>query len=163
MRDQAVLPSGRTLGAAPRLLIGTADTPIDPPAGWTPAKLMAKADAGADFIQTQFCFDAGLAHRYIAALADAGLTGRMKLLLGVGPVASAKSARWMNAHLFGVSVPDGWIDRLERAGDPAEEGAALCADLIAGLGDIPELAGIHLMAPAGGAAAIARVLDRIGR
>ncbi len=163
MRDDARLPSGRALGAAPAMLIGTADAPVDPAPDWTPASLAAKADAGADFVQTQFCFDAGLARRYLAALAEAGIAQRMRLLLGVGPIASARSARWMNAHLFGVEVPEAWIARLERAGDPLEEGAALCADLVASLRDIPGLAGIHLMAPAGGSAAIVRVLDRIGR
>jgi methylenetetrahydrofolate reductase (NADPH) len=163
MRDQGVLPSGRALGTVPQLLIGTADTPVDPPAGWAPAKLADKAAAGADFVQTQFCFDAGLVRRYVAALGAAGLIDRMKLLLGVGPVTSARSARWMNANLFGVSVPEGWIERLERAAEPAEEGAALCADLVQALRDIPGLAGVHLMAPAGGAPAIARVLDRVGR
>lgn len=157
------LPSGRALAAPPPMLIGTADMPVDPPPGWTPAKLVGKAAAGADFVQTQFCFDAALARRYVAALATAGLTGRMKLLLGVGPVASARSARWMNAHLFGVNVPEAWVERLERAADPAAEGTALCAELIAALRDIPGLAGVHVMAPAGGAAAILRVLERIGR
>lgn len=157
------LPSGRALAGPPAMLIGTADMPVDPPPGWTPAKLAGKAAAGADFVQTQFCFDAELARRYVAALAAAGLTGRMKLLLGVGPVASARSARWMNAHLFGVNVPEAWVERLERASDPAAEGTTLCAELIAALRDIPGLAGVHVMAPAGGAAAILRVLDRIGR
>jgi len=163
MRDAARLPSGRALAAPPALLIGTADTPVDPPPGWAPAKLAAKAAAGADFVQTQFCFDAGLARRWVSALAAAGLAGRLKLLLGVGPVASARSARWMNAHLYGVSVPAAWIERLERAGDPAAEGVALCAELIAELRGIPQVAGVHVMAPAGGSAAILRVLDRIGR
>lgn len=162
MRDTATLPSGRAIKAAPQMLIGAADSPIDPPMGWLPDSLVAKADAGADFVQTQFCFDLGIVHRYMTALESSGLAGRLKLLLGVGPVVSARSARWMNANLFGVDVPEAWIERLERAADPAAEGVALCADLIAGLREIRGVAGVHIMAPVGGSDALGQVLDRIG-
>lgn len=161
MRDSAELPSGRALKAAPQMLIGCADSPLDPPPGWTPDGLASKADAGADFLQTQFCFDLGVARRYMAALVDSGLTQRLKVVLGAGPLASARSARWMNANLFGVSVPETWIERLDRASDPAAEGAAMCAELVAGLREIGGVAGVHLMAPVGGARAIVRVLDRV--
>src|SRR5690606_24935508 len=36
MRDGAILPTGRPIETPPDFLIGCADTPIDPPAGWTP-------------------------------------------------------------------------------------------------------------------------------
>lgn len=161
MRKSATLPSGRALKAAPAMLIGCANSPVDPPPGWAPDGVATKANAGADFMQTQFCFDLPVARRYMAALADAGLAQRLKVLLGAGPLASARSARWMNANLFGVTVPDDWIDRLDRASDPAAEGTAMCADLVAGLREIEGVAGIHLMAPVGGARAIVRVLDRV--
>lgn len=162
MRDTATLPSGRAIKVAPHMLIGAADSPIDPPMGWLPESLAAKAEAGADFVQTQFCFDLGIVHRYMTVLESSGLAGRLKLLLGVGPVVSARSARWMNANLFGVDVPEAWIERLERAADPAAEGVALCADLIAGLREIRGVAGVHIMAPVGGSDALGQVLDRIG-
>jgi methylenetetrahydrofolate reductase (NADPH) len=60
-----------------------------------------------------------------------------------------------------VTVPEDWIERLDRAADPAAEGAAMCADLVAGLREIDGVAGVHLMAPVGGARAIVRVLDRV--
>ncbi|MEZ5667475.1 MAG: methylenetetrahydrofolate reductase [Alphaproteobacteria bacterium] len=161
MRDDGTLPSGRALAAAPAMLIGCADTPTDPPPGWHPGGLAAKADAGADFVQTQFCFELAAARRYMAALVDAGLTERLKVVLGVGPIASARSARWMNDNLFGVSVPDAWIDRLDRSDDPSGEGVAMCAELIAGLSEIDGVAGVHIMAPVGGTAAVMRVLDRL--
>ena len=162
IRDQGILPSGRSVAGFPPMMIGCADTVVEPEPGWRPDSLLAKAEAGANFVQTQFCFDVAVARRYVAALVDCGLAERLNLLLGVGPVLSAKSARWMNANLFGVAIPDAWIDRLDHALDPAAEGTALCADLIAGLREIDGVAGMHLMAPAGGAAAIARVLDQTG-
>ena len=72
MRDEAVLPGGRRLASAPRLLIGGADAPREPKAGEAPASLQAKIDAGADFFQTQFSFDMAMLRRYLAWLADFG-------------------------------------------------------------------------------------------
>ena len=162
LRDSGALPSGRSVEPPPRLFIGAADTPIDPPAGWEPKGLLAKAEAGADFVQTQFCFEPELARRYLARLADFGLTERLKILIGVGPIASARSARWMNDHLFGVTVPDAVVARLEDAADPAREGRLICVELIQALREIPGVAGVHIMAPTQGSEAIAAVIDEAG-
>ena len=162
LRDSGTLPSGRAVAPPPRLFIGGADTPLDPPPDWRPDGLAAKADAGAHFIQTQFCFDLGIARRYMARLAEAGLTERLKMILGVGPIASARSARWMDESLHGVSVPQSVIERLERAADPAAEGRKLCVELIQGLSEIPGVAGVHIMAPQQKPAAIAAVIAESG-
>jgi len=67
-------------------------------------------------------------------------------------MSSAKSARWMKQHLFGSIIPDGLVERLERAADPATEGDRICAELIEALAAIPGVAGVHVMAPANEAA-----------
>jgi methylenetetrahydrofolate reductase (NADPH) len=162
MRDQGTLPSGRAIVPPPSLFIGAADTPLDPPPDWRPEGLIAKAEAGADFVQTQFCFDLGVARRYAARLVETGITERLHLLIGLGPIASARSARWMRDNLHGVSVPDGVIERLERAADPAAEGRRLCAELIEGLRETPGVSGAHLMAPLHGTEAIVQVIDELG-
>jgi len=58
-----------------------------------------------------------------------------------------------------VHVPEATIERLEAAKDQAAEGRAICAELIAGLREIPGVAGAHVMAPAQGPEAIAQVLS----
>ncbi len=146
MRDQSQLPSGRKIEGALNLFLGAADTPIDPPADWTPDGLTAKADAGAQFVQTQFCFDMDILGRYMARLVDAGITERLYFLLGLGPMASAKSARWMRDNLWGVIIPDHLIERLEGAKDQKAEGHKICVELIQRLADIPGVAGVHVMA-----------------
>jgi methylenetetrahydrofolate reductase (NADPH) len=162
LRDAGTLPSGRAVASPPRLFIGAADTPLDPPPDWRPDGLAAKAKAGAHFVQTQFCFDLEIARRYMARLAEAGLSERLKMILGVGPIASARSARWMDENLHGVSVPETVIDRLERAADPATEGRKLCVELIHGLSEIPGVAGVHIMAPQQKSGAIAAVIEESG-
>jgi len=162
MRDDGVLPSGRAIEPAPGFFIGAADTPHDPAPDWRPTGLLAKLEAGADFVQTQFCFDLEMARRYLARLSDDGIPERLKILIGIGPLASARSARWMNANLFGVSVPDAVIDRLEKAADAKAEGRRICIELMQGLREVPGVAGVHIMAPNQSMESIARVIDEAG-
>jgi methylenetetrahydrofolate reductase (NADPH) len=147
LRDQGKLPTGREVAGKAAFFLGAADMPIDPPADWQPKSLDAKVAAGAQFVQTQFCMDAALLRRYVGALAQAGLTKKLAVLIGINPLRSARSAQWMKAHLFGTIIPDALIARMEKAADPAREGVRICVDLIAELSTIPGIAGVHIMAP----------------
>jgi methylenetetrahydrofolate reductase (NADPH) len=147
MRDEALLPAGQELKGAPKLFLGAADMPIDPPAGWKPDGLAAKVAAGAQFVQTQFCFDTAVLRRYVARLAEAGLTDKLHILIGIGPLASARSARWIGEKLFGAIVPEAIIARMEGAADQKAEGIKVCAELLQELSEIKGIAGAHLMAP----------------
>jgi methylenetetrahydrofolate reductase (NADPH) len=152
LRDTGELPTGRKVGGNFDFFLGSADNPIDPPPGWKPTGLQAKIDAGAQFVQTQFCMDAGVVHRYMARLAQQGLTARLSFLIGVVPLRSAKSARWIKEKLFGSIIPDALIDRMEQANDPVAEGARICADIIRELSGVAGVAGVHIMAPGNDAA-----------
>jgi methylenetetrahydrofolate reductase (NADPH) len=147
LRDTGELPSGRKVAGRAEFFLGGADSPIDPPAGWEPKGLAAKIDAGAQFVQTQFCMDAGVVRRYLARLAEHGITDKLSILIGIVPLRSAKSALWMKEKLFGTIIPDAMVARMEAASDPVAEGRAICVDLIAELCDIPGVAGVHIMAP----------------
>ena len=96
--------------------------------------------------------DAGVVHRYMARLAEQGLTDKLSFLIGVVPLRSAKSARWIKEKLFGAVIPDRLIDRMEQARDPVAEGTRICADIIRELSDVPGVAGVHIMAPGNDAA-----------
>jgi methylenetetrahydrofolate reductase (NADPH) len=152
MRDHGELPTGRKIAGKAEFFLGAADLPIDPPPGWQPTKLLAKIAAGAQFAQTQFCMDAGVVRRYVQRLAENAATRNLFLLIGIAPLRSVKSARWMQQHLFGTIIADGYVERMERSPDPAAEGQRICVELIAELAAIPGVAGAHLMAPANEAA-----------
>ena len=147
MRDEGTFPSGRAIEPRPRLFIGAADSPVDAKFDWNPTGLEAKIEAGADFVQTQYCLDLAMLRRYLAGLAEHGLLRRVFVIVGVGPIASAKSARWMNENLFGVRVPEAIIERLDRAADQRAEGRRICVELLQELVEIEGVAGAHLMAP----------------
>jgi methylenetetrahydrofolate reductase (NADPH) len=147
MRDEGTFPSGREIAPKPGLLIGAADLPVEPKPGWKPEALLGKIDAGADFVQTQYCFDLALLRRYLAVLAEHGVLERLYIIVGIGPIATARSARWMNENLFGVHIPEPLIARLEKAQDQRAEGRRICVELLQELSEIDGVAGAHLMAP----------------
>ena len=147
LRDKGELPTGRKVSGRAEFLLGCADNPIDPQPGWEPKALAAKVAAGAQFAQTQFCMDAGVVRRYMARLAEHGLADKLYVLIGIVPLRSAKSARWIKEKLFGAIIPDAMVERMEQANDPIAEGRRICLDVIAELADIPHVAGCHIMAP----------------
>jgi methylenetetrahydrofolate reductase (NADPH) len=156
MRDKGELPTGRKVGGRAEFFIAAADVPVDPKPGWEPKSLKEKIAAGCEFVQTQFCMDAGVVRRYMARLAEHGVS--IPFLIGISPLRSAKSARWMKEKLFGTIIPNETIARLEAAADPAAEGRKLCVELLRELATIRGVAGVHIMAP-GNEAAIADVIE----
>jgi len=157
MRDKGELPNGRKVDGQAKFFIGAADAPIDPPAGWEPKSLKAKIAAGCEFAQTQFCMDAAVVRRYLARLADHGV--KLPMLIGISPLRSAKSARWMREKLFGTIISDAIVARMDAATNPAAEGQRICLELLEELSNIPGVAGVHLMAP-GNEGAIADVISQ---
>jgi methylenetetrahydrofolate reductase (NADH) len=147
MRRAHELPTGTAIKGALDFVLGGADMPLDPPPNWTPKSLAAKIESGADFVQTQFCMDATIVRRYVKRLTEEGLAQRVKILIGVCPIPSARSARWMKEKLFGTIIADAIIDRLDKAENPKAEGVKLCAEFLADLATIPGVAGAHVMAP----------------
>jgi methylenetetrahydrofolate reductase (NADPH) len=147
MRTERTLPSGHEIKGPIGLVLGATDVPIDPPPGWQPKGLIAKAAAGADFAQTQFCMDAAIVRRYAARLLELGIAPKLGILIGVAPIPSVRSARWMRERLFGTVISDAIVARLEGAADQAREGRAICVELLQELAEIPGVAGAHVMAP----------------
>ncbi len=147
LRDSGELPSGRKVAGRADFFLGGADNPIDPPAGWEPKGLKAKVAAGAQFVQTQFCMDAGLIRRYAARLGEHGLLDKVHILIGIAPLRSAKSARWIKEKLFGAVVPEPLIERMDKAADPVAEGSKIALELIEQISAIRGIAGVHIMAP----------------
>lgn len=147
MRDEARYLSGRTLSSSPRLFLGAAENPFAPPLDFRPARLARKILAGAQFVQTQYCFDVPLLERYMEQVRDEGLHERCHIIVGVGPIGSARTARWLREKVPGVRIPDEIVARLEGAAQPKEEGKRICIELMQRIRQIRGIAGIHLMTP----------------
>src|SRR5690606_10466910 len=83
---------------------------------------------------------------YMKRVRDLGLHEKCFILVGVGPLASAKTAKWIRSNVPGIHIPDSVIQRLEGAQDQKKEGKQICIDIINEVKEIKGVSGIHVMA-----------------
>jgi len=146
MRDESCFLSGRKITSPPKVFIGAAANPFAPPYDFRPLRLAKKIAAGAQFVQTQYCYDVPMLKTYMERVRDLGLDEKCFILVGVGPLRSAAAARWIVNHVPGVHIPDSVIARLDGARDQTQEGKNLCIEIIQQVMEIPGVSGVHVMA-----------------
>ena len=148
LRDDGHFLSGRKLDVAPKFFLGAAANPFVPPYDYRPLRMAKKIEAGADFFQTQYCFDLPRLCEFMSAVRDLGLPERAFILVGVGPLRSAKAAEWMRSHIPGVVIPDKIIRHLKSVPESRqrEEGKRICIEIIQAVREIEGVNGVHVMA-----------------
>lgn len=148
LREQGIFLSGRKLEVAPKLFLGGASNPFSPPYHIRPIRLAKKVAAGADFIQTQYCFDIPRLKEFMIDIRALNLHHEAYILVGVGPLRSEKSAIWIQKNVPGVYVPDSILERLARThkSKQSEEGVKICIELIHQIREIEGVSGVHVMA-----------------
>jgi methylenetetrahydrofolate reductase (NADPH) len=145
MCDRGVFASGRKFDKAPSLFIGATANPFAPPYSDRILNLEKKVDAGAQFIQTQFCFDLELLEKFMREVRRRELHKRCKIIVGVGALANAKALRWMAAHVPGVHIPEPVLQRIAAATDQKAEAKRVCIETIDAIAALEGVAGIHVM------------------
>ena len=131
--------AGKPLSGTPVFFAGAAVTPEAEPFELMFQKFRKKVENGARFFQTQAVFDIAKLAEFMAAARPLGVP----VLLGVLLLKSAGMARFLNANIPGVQVPEALIARLEAAADPREEGVAIARELVAAARR--HCQGVHLM------------------
>ncbi|HNP36637.1 MAG TPA: methylenetetrahydrofolate reductase [Woeseiaceae bacterium] len=134
------------LGNLPDFYIGGTVTPHRPKPGWVPEKLLEKADAGAQFLQTRLCMTPGLLTEYMQHLVHAGVPRRLSIFVTLAVFNSADDARWMRANRPNHRIPEGIVTRLEQSADAEQEGVRICAEQLSKIASIPGVSGAHLFA-----------------
>ena len=155
------LKDSRDVSLVADLLIGATATVFDPEPGWAPVNLTAKCDAGANFIQTQLCFDMDVVRNYMSRLVASKLTHRASFLMALTPLPSAEAAHWIKDNVKAALVPAPVIARMEQAADPEREGIEMCAEMLAELAAIPGVSGASLL-PLGRLDAIPAAIEASG-
>jgi len=159
MRDHGRLMSGGELKPPPSWFLGAVENPpgcvADGGSGpdgqdsfdRATYRLASKIEAGAQFVQTQFVFDVPAFANWMTRIRELGLHERCYILAGVGPIRSHRALAHL-ASIPGVVVPREVVDRLGAAAPEQfrAEGEKLCAEIIAGLAQVPGVAGVHVMA-----------------
>ena len=146
LRDESRFLSGRKLDLAPKLFIGSSINPFVPPIANRADQLAKKIAAGAEYIQSQYCFDMDILEDFMKRSVDMGLTEKAYILIGVGVLPSAKTAKWMRENVPGVHIPDAIIKRLEGADKPKREGRNICIEMMQRLKETAGVSGVHVMA-----------------
>ncbi|MEH6824801.1 MAG: methylenetetrahydrofolate reductase [Motiliproteus sp.] len=161
MRDESHFLSGRKITVPPQVFLGAAANPFAPPYDFRPHRMAKKIAAGAQFIQTNYCFDIPRLKEFMARSRDLGLLEKVFVLPGVGPMASARTATWIRNNVPGIHIPDAVIKRLAGAEDQKKEGQKICIELIQELREIEGVSGVHVMAYRQ-EEAVAEIIDRSG-
>jgi len=147
LRDDRVFLSGEECKVEPRMFIGAAENPFGDPFEFRAMRLAKKVAAGADFIQTQAIFDVKRFAKWMEMVRDMGLHEKVYIMAGVVPAKSYGALKYMK-EVPGMAVPDELLSRMK--GVPkdrqAEEGVAICVEIIKQCMEIPGVKGVHIMA-----------------
>ena len=148
MRDRGVFLSARKLTTPPRFFLGAAANPFVPPQDLRHLRLAKKIEAGAEFIQTQYCYDVPVFEAFMRRARDMGLHERVYMLVGVGPLRSERAAEFMRSRVPGVHIPDAVVERLAKTPrkQKREEGIRICVEIIEQVRQIEGVRGVHIMA-----------------
>jgi 5,10-methylenetetrahydrofolate reductase len=131
--------AGKKLSSSPHFFAGAAVSPEAEPFELMFQKYRKKIDCGAKFFQTQAVFDID---RYVGFMQKA-TTLKVPVLTGILLLKSAGMARFLNANIPGVKVPETLIKRLEKSDRPLDEGVAIAREMVAVARDCSQ--GVHLM------------------
>ncbi len=144
MRNGTYL-SGRKIDPAPRLFLGAVENPQAPPQEYRVDRAEKKVRAGAQFLQLQVGFELGPLERFMAEAVATGLAERVAILPSICLVRTAKSLRYIDEHVPGISVPAVLIERVESSADPEAECFEIGCELADAARQIPGVRGLHLI------------------
>ena len=146
LRDRGVLRGGDPVDPRPGIFIGATANPFGGPMEDSFANLRAKAEAGADFVQTQAIYDLDAFEEWMHLVRKEWLHEKVHILAGIVPLRSAKAARFLNEKVPGVIVPKDVVLRIERASDAKAEGLRIAVEAIEALQKVEGVHGVHIMA-----------------
>jgi len=163
LRDRGTYLSGRPLTSRPSYFVGAVENPFAPPHDFRPVRLSKKVEAGAEFIQTQICFNLERMREFMDRARDLGLLERVFILVSVYVARSTRALRFLRDVVPGIDVPDAVMDRLAGVppGEQAKEGFRLALETVAALREIRGVSGVHLIS-INGQEAILRLIAEAG-
>jgi methylenetetrahydrofolate reductase (NADPH) len=163
MRDRGTYLSGRAITDPPDVLVGAVENPFAPPVDYRPMRLGKKIEAGAEFVQTQICFNVERMRLFMARAQEMRLLDRVWVLGGVFVPRSARAVRYLRDRVPGIDVPEDVLRRIEGVPEDrqGEEGVRMALEMVEQLRSMPGMAGVHLMSIRN-LDAILRVIDEAG-
>ncbi len=146
---------GKRLDGLPNFCLGAALDPGAENQTEEIKKAQRKAEAGADFFQTQPIFDVDAFSKFLEKVSILDIP----ILAGVFILKSAASARFINKNIPGIHVPDSVIKELEK-GDAERRSIDITIRLVRELSNI--CSGVHIMMTVPWHHWIPHILDEAG-
>ena len=148
---------GNDLQGKPEFYLGACVTPRYTPLEVQILKMEKKIKAGAKFFQTQAVFDLDTMREFREKTKHLDC----KVLAGIIPLKSVGMARFMNANVPGIYVPEDVIQRVKGAENKVEEGIKISGEFIRQLREEGLCDGVHVMA-IGAEENVPAILDAAG-
>ena len=146
---------GNELRGTPSIFAGAVANPGADDLDVELARMEEKVRMGASFFQTQAVYDAETFETFMETARGFGVP----VLAGMIVLKSARMARFLDANLPGVSVPESIIEEMDSAAVPADTSIEITSRLIRDVRDMCD--GTHIMA-IGWESRIPEILERSG-
>lgn len=162
MRDEGIYLDGRKMKCPPKFFLGAATTPFAMKPELQAIKDQKKVNAGAQFFQTNIVFESERLDPWLEQLEKRGVLEKVYILIGMVPLRSYKAALHLHQNVPGVYLPSKILERMEKAGDRAEEeGVQITLETIESVKHKKGISGIHLMT-LGWEAVVGRIVKESG-
>lgn len=150
--------AGHDLDGAPEFFLGAVVTPEAEPLELQIIKMKKKIEAGAQFFQTQAIYDTEKFKGFISHVSDFNVP----ILAGLVILKSVGMARFMNANVAGVNVPEELIEELKKDKEKTKSGQTGIEIAVRTIKEIRDYCqGVHLM-PLGWDDKVPAILDGAG-
>ncbi len=150
--------AGNDLEGNPEFFLGAVVTPEAEPLDMQLIKMKKKIEAGAEFFQTQAVYDTDKFKAFARQVSDLNVP----ILAGLVILKSVGMARFMNANVAGVNVPEELIEELKKDKDKTKSGQTGVEIAVRTIKEIKDhCQGVHLM-PLGWDDKVPAILDGAG-
>lgn len=131
--------AGNELNGVPSFCLGAAANPGAADVDIEVSRMGQKVEAGVRFFQTQAVYDSDQFARFMAKAHPLDVP----ILAGILVLHSGRMARYLNANVPGIAVPQSLIDEMDAAENKREKGIEIASRIIAEVASLTR--GVHIM------------------
>jgi 5,10-methylenetetrahydrofolate reductase len=152
--------AGASIGQPTNFYVGAALNLCGPEPEREMKSLRRKVLSGADFFLTQPIYDSDKARAFLDLYAERHGKLDKPVLVGVLPLVSVKHANFLHNEVPGISIPEGTLKRMQKAGEQASgEGVAIAVELIQSIKGWAQ--GVYVMPQFSRYDLVAEILDAV--
>jgi len=162
--NQGLDRAGKPFGSRAAFTIAVASDPTRDDLAQEVDRFHRKVSGGAHLTMTQPIFDPALWRRFFDLYEERYGPFPVPVLIGILPLQSHRHASFLHNEVPGITIPEGALARMERAGaDGRKEGVKMAQELLLELMELPKVQGVYLMPSFGRYEVACEVLDVVKR